>query len=158
MSPGWRISPALLAAIAAAALSFGVCFAVVADATRTTAPDRVAVRPAQQATPAHLALTPAPSLRVRTGVLPPPPTPVTAASEPPAQTTTEQTPAPTTTEQTPAPTTTEQTPTSTTTTTPATQAPKPTPKPKPKPKPKPPPQPSGPDFDDSGPQGPPSGG
>jgi outer membrane biosynthesis protein TonB len=150
MSPGWRISPALLAAIAAAALSFGVCFAVVADATRSTAPDRVAAQPVRQASRAHLALTRAPSLRVRAGVLPAPAAPVTAASEPatPAPTTTEQT----TTEQTP-PTTTEQTPT-TTTTAPATPTPKPTPKPKPKAKPKP----AGPDFDDSGPQGPPSGG
>jgi outer membrane biosynthesis protein TonB len=148
MSPGWRISPALLAAVAAAALSFGVCFAVVADATRTTAPDRVAGRPARQATPAHLTLTHAPRLRVRAGVLPEPAAPVTAASEPvtpPPPTTTEQT----TTEQTPPTTTTEQTPT-TTATEPATTAPKPTPKPKPKPKPKP----TGPDFDDSGPQGP----
>lgn len=145
MSPGWRISPALLAAIAAAALSFAVCFAVVADATRTTAPDRVAARPARQATLAHLALTRAPGLRVREGVLPAPAAPVTAASEPatPAVTTTTQQ---TTTEQTPT-TTTEQTPT-TTATTPAT--PTPTAKPKPKPRPKP----SGPDFDSSGPQGP----
>jgi len=148
MSPGWRISPALLAAIAAAALSFGVSFAVVADATKTSAPDRVAARPATQAAPAQLALTSAPSLRVRQNVLPPPVAPVQAASEPatpaptPQQTTTEQTPAPQTQTQTP----TQTTPTPTTT-------PKPVVKPKPKPKPKKP-APTGPDFDDSGPQGP----
>jgi outer membrane biosynthesis protein TonB len=146
MSPGWRISPALLAAIAAAALSFGVSFAVVADATKTGAPDRVAARPVTQATPAQLALTSAPSLRVRQNVLPPPAAPVQAASEPatpaapaPQQTTTEQTPGPQTQTQEQAPTT---------------STPAPTPKPKPKPKAKPKPKPSGPDFDDSGPQGP----
>lgn len=145
MSPGWRISPALLAAIAAAALSFGVSFAVVADATKTSAPDRVAARPVTQATPAQLALTSAPSLRVRQNVLPPPAAPVQAASEPatPAPTPEQQT----TTEQTPAPQT--QTPTTPTTT------PKPVVKTKPKPKAKPKkPAPTGPDFDDSGPQGP----
>jgi outer membrane biosynthesis protein TonB len=150
MSPGWRISPALLAAIAAAALSFGVSFAVVADATKPSEPDRVAARPVTQATPAHLALTRAPSLRVRDDVLPPPAPPVQAASEPatpapPApteQTTTEQTPAPQTQTETQAPTT-------------STPAPTPTPKPVVKPKPKPSkPKPTGPDFDDSGPQGP----
>jgi outer membrane biosynthesis protein TonB len=153
MSPGWRISPALLAAIAAGALSFGVCFAVVADATRTAAPDRIAVRPARQAAHASLALTRAPSLHVRTGVLPapapPPPPPrrtVKAASGPATPDT--GTPA-------------DQTqPTQTTTTTPTqpTPTPKPTPTQKPKAKPKPKPQPTGPDFDESGPQGPPSGG
>ena len=146
MSPGWRISPALLAAIAAAALSFGVSFAVVADATKPTAPERVAARPVTQATPAHLALTPAPSLRVRDSALPSPAAPVQAASEPAAPAA--PAPQPTTTEQTPAAPT--QTPT---TSTPA-QTPKPAVKPKPKPKAKPKPQPTGPDFDDSGPQGP----
>jgi protein TonB len=144
MSPGWRISPALLAAIAAAAVSFGVCFAVVADATRTTSPDRIAARPAPQAAKAKLALTPAPSLRVRASLLPRPAPPrrtVKAASEPPAA---EAPP----TKQSQAP--------QTTTTAPA--EPAPTPKPKPNPKPKPKPQPSGPDFDETGPQGPPSGG
>lgn len=147
MSPGWRISPALLAAIAAAALSFGVSFAVVADATKTSAPDRVAARPVTQATPAQLALTSAPSLRVRQNVLPPPAAPVQAASEPatPAPTPEQQT----TTEQTPAPQT--QTPTPTTPTTTPTPVVKTKPKPKAKPKK---PAPTGPDFDDSGPQGP----
>ena len=135
MSPGWRISPALLAAIAAAAVSFGVCFAVVADATRTVAPDRVAARPAPQAAKASLALTSAASLRVRAGVLPAPPPPrraVTAASEP-------ATPA----SETPPP---DQ---SQTTTTPAEPTPKPAAKPKAKAKPKSKPKPSGPDFDES---------
>jgi outer membrane biosynthesis protein TonB len=145
MSPGWRISPALLAAIAAAAVSFGVCFAVVADATRTGSPDRIAARPVRQAAKAKLALTPAPSLRVRASLLPPPAAPprrtVKAASEPPAT----EAPPP---DETQAP--------QTTTTAPV--EPTPSPKPKAKPKPKPKPQPSGPDFDESGPQGPPSGG
>jgi outer membrane biosynthesis protein TonB len=150
MSPGWRISPALLAAIAAAAVSFGVCFAVVADATRTVSPDRVAARPARQAVKATLALTPAPGLRVRAGVLPAPAPPraVTAASEEPATPATDAPPA----DQTEAP--------QTTTTAPAEPTPTATPNPKAKPKPKPKakPKPSGPDFDESGPQGPPSGG
>jgi hypothetical protein len=161
MSPGWRISPALLAAVAAAALSFGVCFAVVADATRTVAPDRVAARPARQSTPARLALTRAPSLRVSTNVLPPPappPAPVQAASPPPATSTTATTattPEATTTQPTTTqPTTTQQTTTEQAPPPTTTQAPPPT-TPKPKPKPKPKPQPSGPDFDDSGPQAPP---
>jgi outer membrane biosynthesis protein TonB len=144
MSPGWRISPALLAAIAAAAVSFGVCFAVVADATRTAAPDRLAERPAGQAVKTKLALTPAPSLRVRSTLLPPaapPARPVTAASTPPTSQASANA----------------QTQTTQTTTTP-TPTPKPTPKPKAKPKAKPKPPPSGPDFDESGPQGPPSGG
>jgi outer membrane biosynthesis protein TonB len=145
MSPGWRISPALLAAIAAAAVSFGVCFAVVADATRSVSVDRVAARPAGQAVKATLALKPAPSLRVRSGVLPSPAPPrrtVTAASER-ATTTTETPPA----EQTQEPQTTtapdEATPTAT-----------PKPKAKAKAKPKAKPKPSGPDFDESGPQPP----
>jgi outer membrane biosynthesis protein TonB len=143
MSPGWRISPALLAAIAAAAVSFGVCFAVVADATRTVSADRVAARPAGQAVKATLALEPAPSLRVREGVLPAPAPPrrsVTAASSEPATPATDTPPA-------------EQT--QTTTTEPAEPTPTATPKPKPKPKAKPKPKPSGPDFDESGPQAPP---
>jgi outer membrane biosynthesis protein TonB len=142
MNPGWRISPALLAAIAAAAVSFGVCFAVVADATRTVSADRVAARPAGQTVKAKLALKPAPSLRVRSGVLPAPAPPrraVTAASEPATKTPAEQTEAPQTTTTEPD----EPTPTAT-----------PKPKAKPKPKPKPKPEPSGPDFDESGPQGP----
>jgi outer membrane biosynthesis protein TonB len=146
MSPGWRISPALLAAIAAAAVSFGVCFAVVADATRTVSADRVAARPAGQAVKATLALKPAPSLRVREGVLPapaPPRKPVTAASSEPATPTTDTPPA----EQTEAP--------QTTTTAPVEPTPTATPKPKAKPKPKTKPKPSGPDFDESGPQAPP---
>jgi outer membrane biosynthesis protein TonB len=144
MSPGWRISPALLAAIAAAAVSFGVCFAVVADATRTVSADRVAARPAGEAVKATLALEPAPSLRVREGVLPAPPRrAVTAASSEPAKPATETPPA----EQTEAP--------QTTTTAPAEPTPTATPKPKAKPKPKPKPKPSGPDFDESGPQAPP---
>jgi outer membrane biosynthesis protein TonB len=139
MSPGWRISPALLAAIAAAAVSFGVCFAVVADATRTVSADRVAARPAAETVKAKLALKPAPSLRVRSGVLPAPAPPrrtVTAASEP----ATEAPPA----EQAAEP--------QTTTTAPDEPTPAATPKPKAKPKPKPKPKPSGPDFDESGPQ------
>jgi outer membrane biosynthesis protein TonB len=146
MSPGWRISPALLAAIAAAAVSFGVCFAVVADATRSVSVDRVAARPAGQAVKATLALKPAPSLRVRESVLPAPAPPrrtVTASSEA-ATPTTETPPA----DQTQEP--------ETTTTAPDDATPTATPKPKAKPKPKPKPKPSGPDFDESGPQ-PPSG-
>jgi outer membrane biosynthesis protein TonB len=142
MSPGWRISPALLAAIAAAAVSFGVCFAVVADATRTAAPDRIAAQPARQAVTAHLALTPAPRLRVRAGVLPAPAPPrrFTPATKEPAAPAPEE-PA---TQQTPQTTTTEPvTPTATT--------PTPTPPARRKPKAKPKPKPSGPDFDDSGP-------
>ena len=144
MSPGWRISPALLAAIAAAAVSFGVCFAVVADATRTVAPDRIAARPAHEAATASLALEPAPNLRVRAGVLPaaaPPRRAVTAASS-------QATPA----------TNTPPADETQTTTTPTTPTPTPKPAAKPKPKPKAKPKPSGPDFDESGPQGPPSGG
>jgi outer membrane biosynthesis protein TonB len=145
MSPGWRISPALLAAIAAAAVSFGVCFAVVADATRTAAPGRSAETPLQQPIKANLELQSAPSLRVRAGVLPAPAPPrraVTAASEEPAP------------KQEPPPEETQPEPTTTTTTT--EQQPEPPAKPKPKKKARP--QPSGPDFDDSGPQGPSSGG
>jgi outer membrane biosynthesis protein TonB len=156
MSPGWRISPALLAAIAAGALSFGVCFAVVADATRTAAPDRIAARPARQAAQASLALTRAPSLRVRTGVLPAP-----APPAPPPRRTIKAASGPAT-QDTGVPPADETQPTQTTTTTPAqpiaTPKPTPTQKPKAKPKPKPKPQPTGPDFDESGPQEPPSGG
>jgi outer membrane biosynthesis protein TonB len=151
MSPGWRISPALLAAIAAGALSFGVCFAVVADATRTVAPDRLAARPARQAAQASLALTRAPSLRVRTGVLPAP------APPPPPRRTVKAASGPATPATGVAPADQTQT-TQTTTTTPVQPTPKPTPTAKPKAKPKPKPKPSGPDFDESAPQGPPSGG
>jgi outer membrane biosynthesis protein TonB len=134
-----RISPALLGAIGAAAVSFGVCFAVVADATRSSPSERVAVQPARQAVHPRLALAPAPSLRVRASLLPAPPTaPVQAASKPPQQ---QQQPPPATT----------QTETQQTTTTPAPPAPTPKPQPKPKPTPKPKPKPKGPDFDDTGP-------
>jgi protein TonB len=148
MSPGWRISPALLAAIAAAAVSFGVCFAVVADATRTASPGRAAARPAQQRVKANLALTPAPRLRVRASVLP-------APSPPPRRVAKAASKSPPATDDPAAEDTQEP---RTTTTEPAEPAPAKKPKAKPKPKPKPKPQPSGPDFDDSGPQGPPSGG
>jgi hypothetical protein len=150
MSPGWRISPALLATIAAAALSFGVCFAVVADATRTTSPGRAPAPQPERAAKTTLALQPAPSLRVRASLLPPPAPPprrpVKAASRAPEPTTTE--PAQ---QETEAPQTTTTAPDESA----ATQQP---PKPKPKPKKKSKPKPSGPDFDDSGPQAPPSGG
>jgi serine/threonine-protein kinase len=148
MSPGWRISPGLLATIAAAALSFGVCFAVVADATRTSSPGRAPAPRAERAAKTTLALQPAASLRVRSDLLPPPAPPprepVKAASTEPKPTTTEPT---------------QQEAPRTTTTTPA--EPVTTPQPqasKPKPKKKREPKPSGPDFDDSGPQTPPSGG
>jgi outer membrane biosynthesis protein TonB len=133
-----HISPALLGAIGAAAVSFGVCFAVVADATRTSPPERVAVQPARQAVHTRLALAPAPTLRVRASLLPAAPSaPVQAASEPPKQ----ATPPPETQTQTQ----------QTTTTTQTTPTPTPKPKPKPKPKSKPKPKPTGPDFDDTGP-------
>ena len=151
MSPGWRISPGLLAAIAAAALSFGVCFAVVADATRTSSPGRAPAPRAERAAKTTLALQPAASLRVRDDLLPPPAPPprrpVKAASTTPEPTTTTEPSQ----QETEAP--------QTTTTTPA--EPVTTPQPqasKPKPKKKSEPKPSGPDFDDSGPQTPPSGG
>jgi hypothetical protein len=144
MSPGWRISPALLATIAAAALSFGVCFAVVADATRTASPDRAPVARAERAAKTTLALQPAASLRVRASLLPPPAPPpprrpVKAASTARESTTTEPSR--------------QDSESTQTTTTPAEPVTTPQPKAtKPKAKKKSKPAPSGPDFDDSGPQ------
>ena len=149
MSPGWRISPALLATIAAAALSFGVCFAVVADATRTTSPGHAPAPQPERAAKTTLALRPAANLRVKASLLPPPappPRPVVKAASTARKPATQTEPQQDAQQQTPT-TTTQDQPTTT-------EQPQPAPKPKPKSKPKP--KPSGPDFDDSGSQTPPA--
>jgi outer membrane biosynthesis protein TonB len=141
----------VLGAIAGAAVSFGVCFAVVADATRSSAPERTAERPKSDPSAIRLGLGPAAALRVREGLFPP--AVASAASRTPPKP-----PAPT-----PTPTTTAPelaTPQTQTQPTPVqTQPTQPTPKPAPKPKarPKPAPKPQGPDFDDTGPQSPAGG-
>lgn len=143
-------SPIVLGALLGAILSFSVCFVVVANATRSSAPDRTAERAASGDTSAKLALGPAAALRVKPDVLAAPvvqapvtKAPVTPATTPQTLTQTQQQQVQTT--QTAPVTPVQQTP-----------APKATPTPKPKATPKPKPKPSkptGPDFDDSGPGG-----
>lgn len=145
-------NPIVLGAIAGAAVSFGVCFAVVAGATRSSAPQRTAERPKSDPAAIRLGLGPVAALRVREGLLPPAVT--TAASRTPPK---PPAPAPTTTAPGLAapPTQTQPTPLQAQPTQPTPKQAAPKPKPRPaKPAPK---APQGPDFDDTGPQSPPGG-
>jgi hypothetical protein len=156
-----RGDPTVLGAVAGAAVSFGVCFAVVADATRSSAPatrrsapHRAAEQPKSDPSAVTLALAPAAKLRVREALLAPivtvaprpapkpPPVPSPGATEP-------QLAAP----QTTAPPDTQAKPVE------AKPAPRQRPAAKRRPAPKPAPKHAhGPDFDDTGPKSPPSGG
>jgi hypothetical protein len=124
---------------------------VVAQATRSTAPERAAAQRADSRSAVRLALRPAPALRVRDSVLTPPVraaprTPPPAASAKPAITEPQATtPQPT------VPQTTTPVRTQPTTPSPKQVAPK-------RPVHKAPQKrPSGPDFDETGPQAPPGG-
>lgn len=137
-----RANRTLLATLLGAVAAFGLCFVVVADAMKASSPTRPAEHVQSDATRVKVALGPAPALKVAAAVLAPvAPVRNSAASRtPPVE---EQPPA----EQT-------QTTTQTEPEQQTQQQPTQTAKPKPKPKPKATPKPSGPDFDDTGPQGP----
>jgi hypothetical protein len=66
-----RLSPALLGAIVASAVSFWVCFAIVAGATRSAPSHATAAHPRRAAADVgvRLGLSPAPALRVRAVLL-----------------------------------------------------------------------------------------
>jgi hypothetical protein len=123
-----RPSAPLAGAIAAAALSFGICFAIVASPTRS-APRAAAARPMREVARTSLTLHAVPALRVRAAVLQQAPAPASPASAPaPA-------PAPAPAKQQPAPAMTAPVESATTPVT-TTAAPTPAARPAPRPRPK----------------------
>jgi hypothetical protein len=141
-----RLTPALLAAIAAAVASLWVGFAVVAGATRISPRPAAHARPLRNAAPIGLGLSSVPALRVRPALFRL--APARAAALPAAAPTTMSGAAST---ESVAPASTPAAPAAT----PApARAVQPTPAPRPAPKPRPsltaaPKHPSGPDFDES---------
>lgn len=146
-----RITPALLGAMAAAALGLWVGFAVVAGGSRTAPRPASHAQPprARGVAPISLGLSPAPTLRVRPALFRL--APARAAAAPAPSTAVSRAPSPA-----PAPST-----SSSAARAPAAEparAVQPTTSPRPAPKPRPTPtaaprQPSGPDFDESAPGG-----
>jgi hypothetical protein len=162
-----RPHPAVLGAVIAGTVSFGVCFALGARADRTSASRLAASQHSAGDQRPRVALGEAPPLRVREALLQPvvvAPAPRRAAPEPasaqpapaapvtttPSTTTTPQATAPQTTTPAPQPTTPTPAPR-------ATPAPKPATKPRPQTKPAPK-KVAPPDFDSTGPPAPQSGG
>ncbi len=125
-----RPSAPLAGAIAAAALSFGICFAIVASPTRSAPPRAAPVRPMGEVARTSLTLHAAPALRVRAAVLQQAPAPESPA---PAPAPAAAAPAPA--EQQPAPAMSAPVEPATTPVT-TTAAPTPAPRPAPRPRPK----------------------
>lgn len=144
-----RVNLMLVATLLGAVASFGLCFVVVADAMRSSAPTRAAEPVANDAARVKVALADAPALKVNASVLAAPVQPVrSSAASRVAPTTSSDTETDTTQQQQQQQQQEQQQ--QATTEQPTRQVAKPKPKPKPTPKP----TPKGPDFDDAGPQGP----